>query len=283
MKSAWKWIVAYLMVFGVALGLLAKVERFGIEEPLMILTISGGLFPLLAWVVTRKATPLAGVSMRAPWWGLLLYLAALGVLLVYGFPANPWIKLLAKLAVFVVIPVLAFRMRLPLRLSRFDVMITLLLIAFMMAFQIIFGGGPKKIAAAGLHGAPLILSFFATFVWMSIEAGLTEELAFRALVQTRLEELMHSKAGGIVMASILFGLVHAPGLYLRTGGTGEDFSKPSLLFAIGYSIVILTPIALFFGYLWTRTRNILVLALVHGALDTVPNVVEVARILELTS
>lgn len=276
-----KWIVVYLLVFAIALGLLAQFEKFGIEEPLLILAISGGLFPLLAWIVTRKTTSTGGVSMRAPWWALALYLAALGVLLVYGFPANPWIKMLAKLIVFVVIPVLAFRMRLPLRFSRFDVAITLLLIAFMMAFQIVFGNGPRKIAAAGLHGAPLVLGFLAAFMWMSIEAGLTEELAFRALLQTRLEEMLQSKAGGIVIASLLFGLVHAPGLYLRTGGTGEDFGKPSLLFAIGYSIVILTPVALFFGYLWTRTRNILVLALVHGALDTVPNIVEVARILKL--
>lgn len=277
-----KWVVVYLAVFAVALGLLAVYEKFEIEEPLMILAISGALFPLLAWVVTRKAAPPSGFSMRAPWWGLLLYFTALGVLLVYGFPANPWLKVVAKLAVFVAVPLLAFRMRLPIRFTRRDVAITLILIAAMMAFQIVFGGGPKKIAAAGLHGTPLVLAFLATFVWMTIEAGLTEEIAFRALLQTRLEEWMQSKAGGIVIASIVFGLVHAPGLYLRTGGTGEDFSHPSLLFAIGYSIVILTPIALFFGYLWTRTRNVLMLALIHGALDTVPNVVEVAKILKMT-
>lgn len=276
-----KWVVVYLAVFTVALGLLVVYENFEYAEPLLLLAIAGGGFTLIAWIVTKRFTPLTGITMRAPWWGLLLYFAALGALLVYGFPANPWLKVLAKLVVFVAIPISAFRMHLPLRFHRADIVITVLMILVMTAFQLVVGSGARKIAAAGIHGTTLVLAVLASFVWMTIEAGLTEEVTFRALLQTRLEEITRSKAGGIVLASIVFGLVHAPGLYLRTAGTGEDFRNPSLLFAIGYSLVILTPVAIFFGYLWTRTRNILVLALVHGSLDTIPNALEVARILHL--
>ena len=275
-----KYLAVYLAVFAVALGLLAVFEKFDIVEPLLILVLAGGGFTFVAWLLARRFPTVEGVSMRAPWWGLLAYLAFLGVVLAFGFPQNEWLKLGAKLLVFVVVPVLAFRMRLPLRFGKHDAIVTILLILVMTAFQLAVGSGARKVADANLQHTALAI--LASFVWMTIEAGITEEVAFRALIQTRLEELLHSRAGGIAFASIVFGLVHAPGLYLRTAGTGESFTNPTVLFAVGYSIVILSPIALFFGYLWTRTRNILVLALVHGSLDTLPNAAEVARTLGVT-
>lgn len=272
-----KYVAVYLVVFAIALSLLAVFEKFDVVEPLFILVIAGGGFTFVAWLLTRRFPAVEGVAMRAPWWGILAYLAFLGVVLAFGFPQNEWLKLGAKLLVFVVIPVVAFRIRLPLRFNRHDAIVATLLMIVMTAFQLAVGSGARKIADANLqHVAVAIL---ASFVWMTLEAGVTEEVAFRALLQTRLEELTRSRAGGIAFASIVFGLVHAPGLYLRTAGTGESFTNPSLLFAIGYSVAILSPVSLFFGYLWTRTRNVLLLALVHGTLDTIPNAVEVAATL----
>ena len=231
-------------------------------------------------MLVRKFPAVEGVSMRAPWWGILAYLAFVGVVLAFGFPKDEWLKLGAKLLVFVAIPIFAFRLRLPLRFNRHDAVVTLLLMLLMTVFQLAVGGGARRLAEANVQHVTLAIA--ASFVWVTIEAGLCEEVAFRALLQTRIEELVRSRAGGIAFASLIFGLVHAPGLYLRTEGTGESFTSPSLLFAAGYSIVVLSPVALFFGYLWTRTRNILVLALIHGSLDTIPNAADVARTLGVT-
>ena len=48
-----------------------------------------------------------------------------------------------------------------------------------------------------------------------------EEFFFRVLLQTRLSAVLKSKLGGIVLASLIFGLARAPGLYLRTAITQE--------------------------------------------------------------
>jgi len=276
-----KWIAAYLAVYGVALALLAVFEKFDIVEPLFILIVAGGGLTLVAWLLVRRAPPVEGVRVEAPWWGIGAWLLLLAIVLGIGFPAQPLLKVAVKLLVFVVVPFVAFRPRFPLRLNRREQLVAVLLFIVMTFFQGAFGNGFRKIADAGLTGAPLALATLASFVWMSIEAGLVEEFSFRGIVQTRLEQLTRSAAGGIVITSIVFALIHVPGLYLRTGQTNESFTKPSLLFAICYAITILSPIALFLGYLWSRTRNLLLVVLVHGAIDMVPNVVEVAKTLRI--
>lgn len=274
-----KWIALYLAVYGIALGLLAAFENFNVVEPLFVLVLAGGGFTLIAWLLVRRAAPVEGVRVEAPWWGIAAWLVLLGAVLAIGFPHDPYLKVAVKLLVFVAVPWIAFRPRFPLRFDRSDSIIFALLFITMVCFQGAFGNGIRTIAAANLTGMPLALATLASFVWMSIEAGLVEELSFRGIVQTRLEQLTHSATGGIVIGSLVFALIHVPGLYLRTGQTNESFTQPTLLFAICYAITILSPVALFLGYLWTRTRNLLLLVLVHGAIDMVPNVVDVARIL----
>ena len=89
---------------------------------------------------------------------------------------------------------------------------------------------------------------------------------------------MDSEIGGIVIASVLFGLLHAPGLYLRTAGTQEALgANPSLLSAVGYSFVITSVAGFFLGTLWARTRNFAVVVLVHVATDLLPNLVPIVK------
>jgi membrane protease YdiL (CAAX protease family) len=74
-----------------------------------------------------------------------------------------------------------------------------------------------------------------------------------------------------VIASLLFGLIHAPGLYFRTAVTMENVgAHPSALHAIGYSIVITSVAGLFMGTIWARTRNFAILIVVHAVTDLVP-------------
>jgi len=94
------------------------------------------------------------------------------------------------------------------------------------------------------------------------------------LLQTRLTAMLKSEIAGIVLASLLFGLVHAPGFYRRTAMTQEGLSThPALWMAVGYSIVITSVAGFVFGVLWSRTRNFLLLVVVHAAADLLPNLV----------
>lgn len=43
------------------------------------------------------------------------------------------------------------------------------------------------------------------------------------------------------------------------------------LTAAAYTIVVVSPIGLMFGVLWARTRNLLLLILLHGWTDLLPN------------
>lgn len=56
---------------------------------------------------------------------------------------------------------------------------------------------------------------------------------------------------------------------------------PSLLMAVGYSIVITSVAGFFLGVLWARTRNFLVLILVHAAADLLPNALPTLRVFHI--
>jgi len=72
--------------------------------------------------------------------------------------------------------------------------------------------------------------------------------------------------------SLLFGLAHAPGYVLRGAFLMEGMSQaPDPLTAAAYSIAVVSPIGLMFGVLWTRTRSLTLLVLLHGWADLVPN------------
>lgn len=276
MKRNALWIATYLAIYATALVLLARFERFDVEEPLLILVIAGGGFTLVAWLVTRGVEPLATPRMP-PLVPLLAYTA---LILAY-FTWGKWTNVGVKLLIFVAIPALLFRVWPKFRFNWGDARIAALMAVVLTLFQLAFGNGMKRIVDAGLSGWKLALAIIASLVWLSIEAGVVEEFFFRVLLQTRLEQATRSTAGGILLAALIFGLTHAPGLYLRTAATGESFTNPSLLMAIAYPIVVLSVVSIFLGVLWARTRNFLVIALIHGAADLIPNLVPTAKTLGL--
>ncbi len=113
-----------------------------------------------------------------------------------------------------------------------------------------------------------------SFVWLTIEVGVVEEFFFRVLLQERLATVLRSPWGGLIVAAVLFGLVHAPGFHLRPAATQEALgSHPTLAMAVGYSIVLTSLAGLFLGVLWMRTKNFAVLIIVHAAGDLLPNLV----------
>jgi len=133
----------------------------------------------------------------------------------------------------------------------------------------------KQIAA--LHAAPplLAVAIGGSFVWLAFEAGLCEEFLFRAVLQTRLAAVLKSEAGAVLVAAVLFALAHAPGLYLRGGG--EEGHSASLIQVLAYAVAVLSPAGLFLGFIWARTRSLLLVVLLHALVDVLPNTADFAR------
>jgi membrane protease YdiL (CAAX protease family) len=145
-----------------------------------------------------------------------------------------------------------------------------ILIVLLGGFNLIAGGAAAPIRARQFNARQLFFGFGLAFIWSCIEAGFVEEFFFRAFLQTRLVNFLQSPAGGICTASLLFGLAHAPGIYLRRGGKhGPLGEQPSLLDSVLYSILVLSPTGWFTGLLYWRTQSLIAPILVHGGLDAV--------------
>lgn len=134
----------------------------------------------------------------------------------------------------------------------------------------------RNIAAIG--AAPSMLAWVApvSFVWIAVEAGLNEEFLFRGVVQTRLSAWFRSPWAGVFVTSVLFGLAHAPGLFLR-GGPGVDGWSEDPMQVIAFTIAVLTPISVLFGLIYARTKSLLLVVLLHGLVDVLPNMAEFIR------
>jgi membrane protease YdiL (CAAX protease family) len=149
----------------------------------------------------------------------------------------------------------------------------------LLIFQLALGRGLADIRQARLSLPQLALGVPLAYLWLVVEVGVVEEFFFRALLQSRVAAFTKSEAAGVVVASLVFGLAHAPGLYFRTTATGEGLGpSPSWLMAVGYSVVVTSVPGLFLGILWSRTKSLASLVLIHAAGDLVPNLVELTRL-----
>ena len=287
-----KVLLTYVAVYAVALWHLSRQPDFEPGEAVAVLVIVGVLFSSLALLATRTAEPLplAVKSPGAELGVLLLWMLPLATFLVWemgtlrsAFPNEPAQSLAiaaAKLAMVVVIPGLIllrgwrYRVReltpVGFRWNQLKPALWMSLAGLLM--QGVLGRGLRDLGAAQVSTWIAVVAAPLAFLWLALEVGLVEEFFFRVLLQTRLARVLGSELSGIIAASALFGLVHAPGLYLRTAATGEALgASPSLASAVAYSIVITSVSGIFLGVLWSRTRNLLVLVIVHAATDLIPD------------
>lgn len=295
-------LLVYMALYGATLFAMASFGGFDPGDSLGVFAILGVGFSFIAWLLTLGIKPLP-YRVREPGaelGTLLLYLVPLAAFIAFGFDAiHRWIPgepadsvaiLLAKLAVFVMIPGWLIWSRYGYRLGEMaplsaapsQFFVFLGMSAVVVAFQSIAGRGARDISQAHLGGETLLFGMPLVFFWLIVEVGVVEEFFFRVLLQSRLSAVLKSELGGIVVASLLFGLVHAPGLYLRTDITQEGLSAhPSLFMAIGYSIVITSVAGFLFGVLWSRTRNFLLLITLHAIADLLPNTLPTLRAFHL--
>ncbi len=287
-------LLLYPVAYAGALARLKNAPGFEAGESLAVLLIFGVAFSVAAWLATRGIAP-AGVPVRAPareLVAILVYLALFAWLILgLGLSAlklavpegrtRDVAELLLKLATMVALPAwlftrlgYAWRELLGLELPGGKGFGRALLVigALLLALQLVVGRGPQRIAA--LDEPAWLIAVFTplALAWMTLEAGLTEEFLFRVLLQTRAAAWLRSEAAGIAAMALLFGLAHAPGYVLRGAHLMEGMSgAPDPLTAAAYSIVVVSPIGLMFGVLWARTRSLLLVVLLHGWTDLVPN------------
>lgn len=294
-----RFLVAYAVLYTTFLSLMHTRGGFSLTDPLLVLAIVGFAFSALAWWATRGLAPHPFVVRHpaAECAVLAVYLLVVMAFLTWGIDAIDGVTrtglgrgltlLAAKVVVFVATPLALFAglwgydpRALVDRSSswRGHAAAALWMSLALVLFQVVFGRGLAEVRGAGLGGWPLVLGVPVVFAWLAIEVGVVEEVFFRVLVQSRLSAWLGCEVGGIVLMSLLFGLAHAPGFYFRTGRTFEGLGpSPSLLMAVGYSIVMTSVTGFFFGILWARTRNLVVLVVVHAAGDLVPNLVDTLK------
>jgi uncharacterized protein len=265
--------------------------------PVILLLVFGTVLPALSFALTRKAAPVP-IEVRRPGLelsALLIFLVAYAVLFLgWGMSATraavppgreqESLVLLVKLAVHVGMPAILLAALGAKLAPLFNSGIgrpgfwppLLVLGAIILALLCVVSPALKDIAA--LHASSMTLAWAApaAFIWLALEAGLCEEFLFRAVLQTRLAAVLKSEAGAVVTGAVLFALAHVPGLYLR-GHPGVDGYSSDPVQVAAYTVATLSPIALLFGTLWARTRSLLLIVLLHAAVDVLPNLAEFVR------
>ena len=292
-------VSTYVLLLGLSLARLGPRPGFAAGEAVAGMIVFGLLFSLAAFWVTRGATP-RPVEMRRPGRELAAVAAYL-VLFSAGFlgwglsalraavptePSQSVVLLATKLVAMVLLPgallvAMGCDLRALFRLDRPDRVerrALLVMGALLLLLQLFAGRGPKMIAALPRPAWEIALAAPFALAWMCLEAGLTEEFLFRVAFQTRAAAWLRSETAGLVAMAVLFGLAHAPGYVLRGAHAMEGFAAaPDPLTAAAYAIVVVSPIGLAFGVLWARTRSLLLVVLLHGWADLVPNLAEFVR------
>jgi membrane protease YdiL (CAAX protease family) len=286
-------IASFLVLWGSSVVYLA-ISGADWVFPLVSLGVFGGVLSAVAWWTTRgaEAKPIEVARPARESAAFLIYLGVYAIVFLgwglsaarAGYPPGPaqeWLILGLKLAVHVVLPaliLLALGARLaPLmqaRLGHREVWLTLVVLgALILGLLCVVSPSLRDIAALNPTLATLAWALPLGFIWIAVEAGLSEEFLYRAVLQTRLTALFGSAWAGVLATSVLFGLAHMPGLYLR-GGPGVDGWSTDPFQVAAFTLATLAPLSVLFGFIYHRTRSLLLVVLLHACVDVLPHASE---------
>lgn len=284
--------ILYLAVIVIAV---IRKKQFPLTESLMVMVIVGVIFTSLVVVTTLpvKSVPLENGTSPGELVFMICYLLFVTFLLIIKPPPSDLPErflsekvatLSFKLLIFVILPLAVLRLFwgtsfAALGFSTGDLAGQCFAAAILMllfgGFNYLFGSAAAPLRKHQFSGKQVAFGFSLAFVWNILETGLVEEFFFRAFVQSRLIETLDSPLVGICLASLLFGLAHAPGIYLRRGDKrGPLGEKPALIDALLYAVLVLSPTGWFTGLLYWRTQSLLAPVLVHATIDAVAHTVE---------
>jgi membrane protease YdiL (CAAX protease family) len=263
-------VVAALLILGLFMPVVALAGTARLPAPV----------PPVAW---QRGEGLLMVGLVG--W-VLLFLLVKGTLLASVLPENPdprvrdCVDTLLKLGAIVLVPWLVLRRngfsrahggRPTASATRLAVPFVVVALAG-LAVQALLGSQFKRLSSGGYSDLQLLVGGASCFAWMSIEAGLVEEFFFRWYLQSRLAAWAGSEIAGIFLGALIFGLAHAPGILLRGAGALEGLGEaPSVATTLAYVVVTQGVAGLAFGVLWSRTRSLILVVLLHGWFDALSN------------
>ena len=291
-------VLVYVLLYIGALALAVKQRKtFPLMDSLMVILIIGGAFTGLVYLATLpvKTTPIKSTPSTTELVFTFGYLILVTILLVIrpstkadnSFFKKQLAAIAFKLPVFVLIPLAILKLVWNTSWSDFgfsmgdmrgQLIAVAILIPLFGGFNYIAGSAAAPLRKRQFSDKWIVLGLGISFLWNILETGLVEEFFFRAFLQTRLINTLGSPLAGICLTSLLFGLAHAPGIYLRSGDKdGPLGEKPSLLNSILYGIIVLSPAGWFTGLLYWRTQSLLAPILVHASIDAVAHAVDFIR------
>ena len=295
-----KYLIAVLIIYAAAVAVL----NFGFQQPLadslFFAFIFGICFPMISWLLVRHLTPwlqdrpvfkgekyiLSGLVLFIVWY-ISYGTGWMNSLIPKSFLAIPWENsffiLVKKFLVFVIIPFFIYRLygfsagdfglsvrRPGKELSR-TLLILVTLSILILLFQLFLGHGGGQLRKGQTSATQFLYGLPLCFVWYFFEVGLVEEFFFRALLQSRLSVWLKSNTGGILISGLIFGLAHAPGLYLR-GASSEGISEQlPFIFWAAYTVSVMSLAGIFLGIIWSKTKNIYLVMAIHAIVDLLPN------------
>jgi len=300
----------YIFLFGISIWFLRN--QYPVEDVLSSTLILGIFFPLLAWVLSRNATPLyrdKPLQWREPvvilfiifyitiWltWGTGWVSRNIPAIIGDNAQAKYIFNTIKKLVVFVIIPCWIYHLKYGFNLKDFGAGFSIRELASkksliilagvgipMLLFQYFLGGGAAPIREGKFSAYQMLIGFPLLFISLVIEVGLVEEFFFRALLQSRLTVWLRSARGGILVGGLIFGLAHVPGLWLRGASSLEGLSPDAGIGAIlAVAVVNLSIAGIFIGVIWHYTKNLWLVMIIHALVDLLPNFGEFVSIFHI--
>ena len=299
------YFIGYAILYLVVLTLMASIYDYQVSQAIAVVIVIGILFSSVAYLTSKSSKP---ISIPSPpqkrevlLLALLIAYITLGLTFGIDFIKNSFaapferdlrvkeiVTLAYKILLFVGIPLAVYKLSYKFDLKEFGLkpstkelftkrngIILISMALVLSAFQLFAGNGAKPIRDGLISSNQLLVGLPLLFAWLVLEVGLVEEFFYRALLQSRLSVLTKSEIGGIVLSGLLFGLSHAPGFYLRGGGAIDGLgTNPTLFMSIGYSIVVLSVAGFFLSIVWSKTRNLWLVAAIHAFVDLLPSLPE---------
>lgn len=299
----YKYAIVGLFIYAISLFYLHFSFHQPFGESLGIFLIIGIGLSSLAWVLTKNIVkPFDKPIIKKEVWLLVALIVWVVFYLTYGsslydklFPqiwlnnsqaTSSIIILLKRLFVFVIVPFSIYKFfgftlkdfglkcaefRFP---TKKTILVFVLLSIVILLIQFFLSSRSKPIRTGQFTMTQLVTTIPICFAYIIFNVGLIEEFFFRGLLQSRFSMLLKSSIGGIVCASLIFGLAHAPGLFLR-GAVSEGIQEQMpFLFWAAYSIVKMSVAGVFLGIVYNKTKNLWLVMAIHAMVDLFPNFLE---------
>jgi membrane protease YdiL (CAAX protease family) len=130
-------------------------------------------------------------------------------------------------------------------------------------------------AAAQFTGPELALRACAGFVLPLVSAAIPEEIFYRGLLQTRLEQTA-GRVVAVLVTAVLFAAWHVPSRFVMASGVeGRAGDLGSVIIGTGVPVFV---VGLVFGLLYDRYRKLVPLIAAHWGIDAVVGVAAFLRI-----